>query len=114
MYMDAMKLMDQKNYIMKNKKITEMEIEEMESEMQASQRSQRTDRKEGKLVLMGSIRDDEYKPNAVTTTKEETGSQQQRDQINKLREKLECMYYQMTQITMDNRPRLQKLQNMFK
>ena len=41
-------------------------------------------------------------------------TQQHRDQINKLREKIESTYYQVTQITMDNRPRLQKLQYMFK
>jgi hypothetical protein len=40
--------------------------------------------------------------------------QQHKDQVNKLREKIETMYYQVTQITMDNRPRLQKLQNMSK
>jgi len=42
-----------------------MEIEEIKREIQASQRSQRTERKEGKLVLMGSLKDDENKPNAV-------------------------------------------------
>jgi hypothetical protein len=31
-----------------------------------------------------------------------------------LREKIESAFYQVTQITIDNRPRLQKLQNMFK
>jgi hypothetical protein len=40
-YMDAKKLMNQKNYItrMKHNKITEMEIEEIKRELQASQRS---------------------------------------------------------------------------
>jgi len=50
----------------------------------------------------------------VITTGEETETQQHRDQINKLREKIESTYYQVTQITIDNRPRIQKLQNMFK
>jgi hypothetical protein len=49
----------------------------------------------------------------VTTT-EETETQQHREQITKLREKIESAYYQVTQITIDNWPRLQILQNMFK
>jgi hypothetical protein len=40
MYMDAKKLMNHKNYIMKHNKITEMEIEEIKREIQTSQRSQ--------------------------------------------------------------------------
>ena len=43
-----------------------------------------------------------------------TGTQQHKDHINKLREKIESTCFQVTRITMDNRPRLQKLQNMFK
>jgi hypothetical protein len=109
MYMDAKKLMNQKNYIMKHKKITEMEIEEIKREKQISQRSQLAERKEGKLVLTCTIKDYEHKPDAVSTTDEESESQQHRDQIDKLREKTESMYYQVTQITMDNRSRLQKL-----
>jgi hypothetical protein len=35
-YMDAKKLMNQKKYIMKHKKITEMEFEEIKREMQTS------------------------------------------------------------------------------
>src|SRR5215469_5989297 len=114
MCMDAKKLMNQKNYIMKHNKITEMEIEEIKREVQASQKSQLTVREEETLVHTGTIKDDEHKPNAVPTTGEEPEIQQHRDQINKFREKIENTYYQVTQITMDNRPRLQKLQNMFK
>jgi len=66
------------------------------------------------LVHTGTSKDDEHKPNAVTTTGEETETQQHRNQINKLREKIESTYYQVIHITMDNRPRLQKLQNTFK
>jgi hypothetical protein len=44
MYMDAKKLMNQKNYIMKHKRITEMEVEEIKREMQASQRSHLAER----------------------------------------------------------------------
>jgi predicted TIM-barrel enzyme len=112
--MVAKKLMNQKNYIMKHNKITEREIEEIKREIQTSQRSQPAEREEETLVHTGTIKDDEHKPNAVITTGEETETQQHRDQINKVREKIESTYYQVTQITMDNRPRLQKLQNMFK
>jgi uncharacterized FlaG/YvyC family protein len=65
-------------------------------------------------LVHSTIKDDEHKLNTVTTTGEETESQQHRDPIDKLREKIESMHYQVTQMTMDNRPRLQKLQNMFK
>jgi len=50
----------------------------------------------------------------VTATGEETETQQHREQITKFREKIESAYDQVTQITIDNRPRLEKLQNMFK
>jgi hypothetical protein len=114
MYMDAKKLMNQKNYIMKHNQITEMEIEEMKREVQASQRIQLAEREEETLVHTGTIKYDEHKLNAVSTTGEQTEIQQHRHQINKVREKIESTYYQVTQITMDSRPRLQKLQNMFK
>jgi len=39
---------------------------------------------------------------------------QQRNQIYKLKEKIESTYYHVTQIEIDKRPRLQKIQNMFK
>jgi hypothetical protein len=114
MYMDAKKLTNQKKIYNKAQKVTEMETEEIKREMHASQRSQLAERKEGKLVYMNTIKDDEHKLNAVSTTEEETESQQHRDQITKFREKIESTYYQVTQITMDNRPRLEKLQNMSK
>jgi hypothetical protein len=114
MYMDAKKLMNQKNYIMKHKKTTEMEIEEIKREMQASQRSYQEEREEEKLEHPDAIKDGEQKPKAVFTTEEGIEIHQHRDQNQKLREKTESMYYQVTQIAMDNRPRLQKLQNMSK
>ena len=91
-----------------------MEIEEIKREVQTSQRSQPAERGEEMLVHTDTIKDDEHKPNAVITTGEGTETQQHRDQVNKLREKIESTYYQVTQIRMDNRPRLQKLQNLFK
>jgi hypothetical protein len=39
---------------------------------------------------------------------------QQREQMCKLKEKIESTYYQVTQIAINKRQRLQKLQNMFK
>jgi predicted transposase YdaD len=53
MYMDAMKLMNQKYYIMKHYRITEMEIEEIKREMQARQKGQQAGREEGKVSTCG-------------------------------------------------------------
>jgi hypothetical protein len=114
MYMDAKKLMNQKSYVMKHNKIKVMEIQEIKREIQTSQRSHPTEREEETLIHTGTIKDDEYKPNAVTTTGEETETQQHREQINKLREKIENTCYEVTQIAIHSRPRLQKLQNVFK
>ena len=49
MYMDTKKLLNQKNYIMKHNKITEMEIEEIKKELQANQRSHLEEREEEEL-----------------------------------------------------------------
>jgi hypothetical protein len=38
-YMDDKKLLNQKNYIMKHKKITEIEVEEIKGDLQGNQRS---------------------------------------------------------------------------
>ena len=78
MYMDAMKLMNQKNYIMK---ITEMEIEEIKKELQANQRSHLEEKEEEELEHLGTIRDREQKLNTAFTTVEETEIHQQRDQM---------------------------------
>jgi nucleoid DNA-binding protein len=114
MYMDAKKLMNQKNYIMKHNKITEKEIEEIKKELQANRRSHLEEREEEELEYPGTIRDREQRPITAFTTEEETEIHQQRDQTHKLKEKIESTYYQVTQIAIDNRPRLQKLQNMSK
>ena len=93
MYRDAKKLMNQKNYtsVMKHNKITKMEIEEIKREMQTSQRSHPAEREEETLVHTDAIKDEEHKLHTVTTTGEETETQQHRDQINKLREKVQSM-----------------------
>jgi hypothetical protein len=70
MYMDAKKLMNQKNYIMKHNKIMEMEIEEIKREIQTSQRSHPAEREEETLVHTDTIKDDEDRLNAVTTGEE--------------------------------------------
>jgi len=88
MYMDAKKLMNQKNYIMEHKKITEMEVEEIERELQESQRNHLEEREEEKLEHSGTIRDGEQKLNAASATEEETEIHQQRNQIHKLKEKI--------------------------
>jgi hypothetical protein len=114
MYMDTKKLMNQKNYIMKHKKITEMQVEEIKTELQENHRSHLEEREEEKQEHLGTIRDDERKPNAAFTTDKKMEIYQQRGQIYKLKEKIESTYYQVTQIAIDKRPRLQKLPNMFK
>ena len=78
MCMDAKKLMNQKNYIMKHKMITEMEVEEIKREVQESQRCHLEEREEEKLEHLGTIRNCEQKPNAASTTEEETEIHQQR------------------------------------
>ena len=78
MYMDAKKLLNQKNYIMKHNKITEIEIEEIKKELQPNQRSHLEEREEEELENPGTLRDREQKPNTAFTTEEETEIHQQR------------------------------------
>jgi hypothetical protein len=114
MYMDAKKLLNQKNYIMKHKKITEIGVEKIKRELQGNQRSHLEEREEEKQKHLGTTRDDDQKPNATFTTEKEMETHQEREHIYKLKEKIERTYYQVTQIAIYKRPRLQKLQNMFK
>jgi len=114
MYMDAKKLLNQKNYTMKHKKITDIGVEEIKRELQGNQRSHIEEREEEKQEHLGTTRDDEQKPNATFTTEEEMETRQQRKQIYKLKQKIERTYHQVTQTAIDKRPQLQKLQNMFK
>jgi hypothetical protein len=100
-YMDAKKLLNQKNYIMKHKKITEIEVEEIKRELQGNQRSHLEEREEEKQEHLGTIRDDKQKPNAAFTTDGEMEIYQQRKQMYKLKEKIESTYYQVTQIATD-------------
>ena len=72
--MDAKKLMNQRNYIMKHKKITETEVEEMRRELQESQRSHLEEREDEELEHSGTIRVGEQKldrrRNGNSSTKE--------------------------------------------
>ena len=87
MYKDAKKLINQRNYIMKHNKITEMEVEEIRRELQESQRSHQEEREEEEeeeeLEHSWTIRDGEQKLDAASTTEEETEIYQQRNQIHK-------------------------------
>jgi hypothetical protein len=77
--MDDKKLMNQKNYIMKRNKITEMETEEIKRVLQASQRSHQEERGEEELEHPGTMGDGEQQRSAVFTTEEETAIHQHRD-----------------------------------
>jgi hypothetical protein len=113
-YMDAKKLMNQRNYIMKNKKITELEIEEIKKELKGSQRSHLNEREgEEQSQQLYTINEEEKKQNLEPATVVEMEIHQQRSAICKLKEKIESTYNQVTQIEIDKRPRMQKLQNVF-
>ena len=84
-YMTTKKLMNQKYYIMKHNKITEMEIEEIENELQKNLRSHLEEREEEELEHSGTIRDREQKPNTAFTAEEEMEIHQQRDQTHILK-----------------------------
>jgi hypothetical protein len=82
MYMDAKKLMNQKNYIMKNKKITEMEVEEIKKAMQKSQR-RHLNGKEQQLEQLCTIRDGKQKQNSALITDKKMENHQHMNHINK-------------------------------
>ena len=81
-------MINQKNYVMKHNKITEMEIEEIKKELQANQRSHLEKREQEELEHLGNIRDREQKPNSAFIIEEEKEIYQQRDQNYKLKKKL--------------------------
>ena len=67
-YMDVKQLINQKNCIMKHRKVTEIEVEEIKRELQGSQRSHLEEREEEKQEHSGAMKDDGQKPNAASTT----------------------------------------------
>ena len=104
--MDAKKLLKQKNYIMKNKKLTEIEIEEIKREMQVSEGSSLEEREGNQPEHQAIIINGEGKLSVVSTTEGKQKFRNKRDQISKLRGKIESTYYQVTQMEVDKRPRL--------
>jgi hypothetical protein len=58
--------------------------------------------------------DEEKKQNSDPTTVIEMETHNQRSAIFKLKKKLDSTYYQLTKTEIDKRPRLQKLQTVFK
>jgi hypothetical protein len=55
----------------------------------------------------------EQKHCSVPTAEDEMEYHQQRNDISELKEKIESAYFHVTQIQINERPRLQKLQSMF-
>jgi hypothetical protein len=66
-YMDAKKLLNQKNCILKHNKITEMEFEEIKRKLQASQTSHQEEKGKVELEHQGTMGDGEQQPSAVFT-----------------------------------------------
>jgi hypothetical protein len=77
--------MNQRNYIMKNKKITELEIEEIKKELQGSQRSHLNERKEEEPEQLYTTNEEEKKQNLEPAPVAETEIHQQRSAICKLK-----------------------------
>ena len=99
---------------MKHYKLTENEIDEIKKDMQVSDRSSLEEREGDQLEHQAIIKDGEGKLNILSTKEGEAEIQKQREQISKLKEKIESTFYQVKQMEVDKRPRLWKPQNMFK
>jgi len=69
---------------------------------------------EVKLEHSGNINGGEWKPKAVFATEEETEIHQHRDQTDKQKEETVSTFDQVTQIAIDNRPRVQTLRKCLK
>ena len=104
---DAIELINHKNYIMQNKKITPLETEEIKNELQESQTSNLNKSKKQQLKQLCILSNDEQKQKSAPTT-QDTENQQQRN-INKFKEKIESTYHQMAQTETGKRPGPQKL-----
>jgi hypothetical protein len=98
---------------MKDKKITELEIKEIKKELLEIQRSHLNESKGEQLEQLCTMNVGEQKKNLVPTAEEEMEYHQQRTYIRELKEKIESAYCHVTQIQINERPRLQKLQSMF-
>jgi hypothetical protein len=78
-----------------------MEVEEIKRELRENERSHVEEREEEKQEHLGTIRDDEQKPNAAFTTDEDTEIHQKGEQIYKLKGEIERTHYQVTQIAIN-------------
>jgi hypothetical protein len=81
--MHAKKLMNQKNYIMENKKITELEIEEIKKELQGTQKSHLNETEEEQSERLCTINEDKKKQNSEPAAAVEMETHQQRRVICK-------------------------------
>jgi hypothetical protein len=70
MNVDAKKLINHKNYTMQNKKITQLETEELKKELQESQTSNLNKCKKEQLELLCILSNDEQKQNSAPTTQD--------------------------------------------
>jgi hypothetical protein len=81
-HMDTKKLKNQKNYTMKNKKITEMKTEEIKKKLQNNKRSHANKSEGEQLQQLCTMNAGVQKQNLAPTT-EEMQIHQQRDYISK-------------------------------
>ena len=96
-YLDAKKLLNQKNYIMKHKKLRENEIDEIKKDVQANEESHLGGREEeGEREHQMPTMDEEWKLSVVSTSEGTTNTHVHRDQTHRLKDKTEYMYYQVT------------------
>jgi len=68
MNMGAKKLINHKNYSMQNKKITQLETEEIKKELQESQTNNLSKSKKEQLEQLCILSNDEQKQNSAPTT----------------------------------------------
>ena len=84
--MDANKIIYQKYYIVKNKNITKMEIEDIKKELQENERCHLNENEDQPKQLC-TMNAGEQKQNLARTTEEEMENNQQRNDISELKEK---------------------------
>jgi hypothetical protein len=75
MNVDAKKLINHKNYTMQNKKITQLETEEIKKELQESQTSNLSKSKKEQLEQLCILSNDEQKQNSAPTTQDKENQQ---------------------------------------
>jgi len=85
-----------------------METEEVKKEFQEDQRSHVNESEGEQLESLCTMNAGVQKQN-LAPTDDEMENQQQKDDISKLKEKIESTYYHVTQKENNKRPRLQKL-----